>query len=388
MKLSYLIYNAFGVGGTVRTVFNQANAMAEHGHDVEIATMLRYHEEPPFLLDPRVKMIALVDNRTGPHSYVDWDGYEGQEDTSWHTLLPLGVSKNADSRRRISALIRYLQSLDDRIVIGTRPTINLVVAEFTDPSLTRIVQEHAGLSTHKGEWREAIDTAYVKLDAVVCLTQGDRAAYTQAFPDLRVDLIPNALHTLDVPQTDLSRPQIVSAGRLDENKGFDKLIEAFSQVSMTHPDWTLRIHGHGPALEGLRKLVRTKHLYNHVFLMGSTKNLDAELAKGSIFAMSSRSEGFGMVLLEAMNCGLPVVSFNCPVGPRELITDGVDGLLVPERDVDALAAGISRLIEDEELRGRLSQSALKKAAEYGPALVARSWEQLYKELITAKRISP
>ncbi|MFH9732773.1 glycosyltransferase family 4 protein [Streptomyces sp. NPDC017260] len=382
MKLTYLIYNAFGVGGTVRTVFNQANAMVERGHDVEIATMLRYHEEPPFPLDSRVQVTALVDNRSG--SYVDWDGYEGPEDTSWHGRFPAGISKNVDSRRRISAMIRFLRGLERQIVIGTRPTINLVMAEFTDPSLVRVVQEHAGLSTHKGEWRKAIDAAYVKMDAVVCLTEADRAAYAQAFPHVRVERIPNALHSLDVPHTDLSRPQVVSAGRLDGNKGIDKLIMAFGQVVQAHPNWTLRVHGDGPEMEALRKAVRAKHLYNHVFLMGPTRKLDEELAKGSIFAMSSKSEGFGMVLLEAMNCGLPVVSFNCPVGPRELVADGVDGLLVPELDVDALALGIMRLIEDEELRRRLSLAALQKATAYGPAVVTESWEHLYEVLTTAK----
>lgn len=382
MKLTYLIYNAFGVGGTVRTVFNQANAMVERGHDVEIATMLRYHDEPPFPLDPRVRMTALVDNRSG--SYVDWDGYDGPEDTSWHELFPAGISKNWDSRRRISAMIRFLRGLESEIVVGTRPTINLVMAEFTDASRVRLVQEHAGLSTHKGEWREAIDAAYVKLDAVVCLTEADRVAYGEAFPDVRVERIPNALHSLDVPRTDFSRSQVVSAGRLDGNKGIDKLIDAFGKVVDAHPDWTLRVHGDGPELDALRKIIRVKHLYNHVFLMGPTRKLDEELAKGSVFAMSSKSEGFGMVLLEAMNCGLPVVSFNCPVGPRELVSDGVDGLLVPELDVDALAAGIIRLIEDEELRRTLSKAALQKAAEYGPEVVTAAWEDLYGALTAAK----
>ncbi|GAA2590162.1 MULTISPECIES: glycosyltransferase family 4 protein [Streptomyces] len=382
MKLTYLIYNAFGVGGTVRTVFNQANAMVERGHDVEIATMLRYHEEPPFPLDPRVRVTALVDNRSG--TYVDWDRYDGPEDTSWHDRFPAGVSKNADSRRRISAMIRFLRGLDDRIVIGTRPTINLIIAEYTDPSLVRVVQEHAGLSTHKGEWRKAIDAAYVKMDALVCLTEADREAYAEAFPGVRVERIPNALHSLDVPRSRLTAPQVVSAGRLDGNKGVDKLIEAFGLVVEAHPDWTLRVHGDGPELEALRKAVRVRHLYNHVFLMGPTRELDEQLAKGSIFAMSSKSEGFGMVLLEAMNCGLPVVSFNCPVGPRELVADGVDGLLVPELDVKALAAGIIRLIEDEGLRRTLSRAALQKAAAYGPDVVTKSWEDLYEVLTAAK----
>lgn len=382
MKLTYLIYNLYGLGGTVRTVVNQANAMVERGHDVEIATMLRYHENTLFPLDERVQVTSLVDHRSD--APVDWDRFEGEEDTSWHDRFPPKVSENDDSRRRIGALIRFLRGLEGRIVVSTRPTLNLIVAEYADPSLVRIVQEHAGLATHKGIWREAIDVAYTRMDAIVCLTEPDHDAYLKAFPDVRIERIPNALHSLDVPHTGLSRHQVVSTGRLDRDKGYDLMIKAFGKVVEAHPEWTLRIYGDGPEEARLRKLILSEHLYNHVFLMGRTSEVDEQLVKASVFAMSSKSEGFGMALLEAMNCGLPVVSFNCPVGPRELVTDGVDGLLVPEQDVDALANGIIRVIEDEDLRRDLSQGALKKAAEYGPGPVTDSWEKLYESLTAAK----
>ncbi|WP_026415667.1 glycosyltransferase family 4 protein [Actinomadura oligospora] len=378
MKLTYVLFNAFGIGGTVRTVINQANGMVARGHDVEIVSLMRYWEDTPFPLDERVRIIPMVDSSSGEH--VDWDGFDGEEDTSWHASFPAGVSEKAEQRRRLNALIRYLPTIEDRIVVTTKPSIDLFVERYTDPSLIRIVQEHTNFDYHNAEWRKAYHGVLTQMDALVTLTESDRVAYSAEFPDLRVEQIPNALHALDVPRSDLSRTQVVSAGRLDGNKGFDMLIQAFAKVVETHPDWTLRIHGDGPEEARLRKLILAEHLYNHVFLMGATNSLDDELAKGSVFAMSSKSEGFGMVLLEAMNCGLPVVSFSCPVGPRELVNDGVDGFLVPERDVEALAEGIIRLIEDEGLRRDFSEAALKKAAEYGPDPIADSWEQLFESL--------
>ncbi|MEV4255352.1 glycosyltransferase family 4 protein [Spirillospora sp. NPDC049652] len=382
MKLTYILFNAYGIGGTVRTVINQANRMVERGHDVEIVSLMRYHEDTPFPLDERVRVIPMIDSRTGEH--LDWDAFDGAEDTSWHASFPAGVSAQPEQRRRLNALIRYLPTIEDRIVVTTKPSIDLFVERYTDPSLVRIVQEHTNFDYHNAEWRKAYHGMLTQMDALVTLTESDRVAYSAEFPELRVERIPNALHTLDAPHSDLSRTQVVSAGRLDGNKGFDMLIEAFEKVVETHPDWTLRIHGDGPDEAKLRKLILSRHLYNHVFLMGSTQRLDEELAKGSVFAMSSKSEGFGMVLLEAMNCAVPVVSFACPVGPRELVTDGVDGLLVPERDVQALAEGIVRLIEDEDLRRDLSQAALKKAAEYGPEPIADSWEALFESVSAAK----
>ncbi|MEV5569114.1 glycosyltransferase family 4 protein [Spirillospora sp. NPDC052269] len=382
MKLTYVLFNAFGIGGTVRTVINQANGMVARGHDVEIISLMRYWDEPPFPIDERVTITPMVDSTSGAH--VDWDGFDGEEDTSWHESFPAGVSANEEQRHRLNALIRYLPVIEDRIVVTTKPSIDLFVERYTDPSLIRIVQEHTNFGYHNAEWRKAYHGVLTQMDALVTLTESDRVAYSAEFPNLRVERIPNALHTLDAPHTDFSRTQVVSAGRLDGNKGFDMMIKAFGKVVESHPDWTLRIHGDGPEEDRLRKLILTEHLYNHVFLMGATTQLDEELAKGSVFAMSSKSEGFGMVLLEAMNCGLPVVSFSCPVGPRELVNDGVDGFLVPEKDVEALAEGLVRLIEDESLRRDFSDAALKKAAEYGPDPINDSWEQLFKSLSGTK----
>src|SRR5690606_24151634 len=165
---------------------------------------------------------------------------------------------------------------------------------------------------------------------------------------------------------------------------FHDLIRAFGAVVERHPDWTLRIYGEGPEEPRLRRLIMRSHLYNHVFLMGVHDRLSEQFAKGSLLAMSSRSEGFGMVLLEAMNSGLPVVSYDCPVGPREIITPERDGLLVPMGDADSLAAAIRRLIENEELRRTLGAAARKTAANYDPDVITRTWERLFAELVAGR----
>ncbi len=382
LHITYLLYNAHGVGGTVRTIFTQATTMVERGHEVDLVTMWRSSDDLPFHLDPRVRLKPLVDGRPGvDHTPRD----PAAEDTSWHSLFPEKMAATAESRARVNALIEYLRTVDDGILVCTRPTITLIAKHFSDPGLVRVVQEHAHLSWHNKEWRAAIDSAYPDFDALVTLTEADHASYSEAFPGMgRIARIPNPLHSLDVPQSDLSRKVVVSAGRLDRAKGFDQMIRAFATVVERHPDWTLRIFGGGAEEERLRKMVLDLHLYNHVFLMGPTTRLDEELAKASIFAMSSRSEGFGMVLLEALNCGLPAVSFDCPVGPREILTHGQDGLLVPTGDTDALAAELSRVIADADLRSDLAAGARKTAARYGPDVIGDMWERLFADLTAAK----
>ena len=192
----------------------------------------------------------------------------------------------------------------------------------------------------------------------------------------RVEEIPNAVPELDGATADPDSRIVVAAGRLTPQKGFDLLIGAFADVVREHPDWQLRIHGAGPQRAELRQSILDHDLYGHVFLMGPTQDLGAALSQGSIFVLSSRFEGFGMVIVEAMSKGLAVVSFDCERGPAEIISDGEDGVLVPALDTGALAAAISELADDHERRAKLGASAIKTARRYDRDAIGARWDEL------------
>ena len=173
---------------------------------------------------------------------------------------------------------------------------------------------------------------------------------------------------------------MVAAGRLVPQKGFDLLIDAFEQVHHKHPEWQLHIFGAGRCRPELTERIAQRGLGGAIRLRGRTRDLDAELAKASIFVLSSRKEGLPMVLLEAMGTGLPVVSFDCPTGPAEVVEDGVNGLLVPAGDVAGLAAGMSRLIADGGERAEMGRAARTTGARYAMPVVAAQWEELFGEL--------
>ena len=169
---------------------------------------------------------------------------------------------------------------------------------------------------------------------------------------------------------------MVGVGRLSEQKCFDKLIDVFAEIASIHSNWHLVILGEGPERASLENRLRQHNLEGRVEMPGVVKNPEDYLRASDIFVLTSRYEGFPNVLCEAMACGLPVVSFDCPVGPGEIIVDGEDGLLVPAGDVSALAAALRRLIAKPDEAARLADRATKVIERFGEEVVAARWEEL------------
>jgi len=175
-------------------------------------------------------------------------------------------------------------------------------------------------------------------------------------------------------------PVVVAMGRLVPQKGFDMLIDAFAPLARNHPDVTLEIWGEGPERSRLERRRDDLGLAGRVRLPGTTTEPHAAIGRAGVFVMSSRREGFPMVLGEAMASGVPCVSFDCPSGPRELIRDGVDGLLVPPNDVPALGAALERLITDRELAARLASRAPEVVERFSLEAILEQWSTIFAEV--------
>ncbi|WP_289009931.1 glycosyltransferase family 4 protein [uncultured Thermomonospora sp.] len=393
MRIRYLVRFGYGINGITRSVITQANALAAAGHQVEVVSLRRHSERPHFRLDPRVRMFPLIDDFDRDPSW--WETAAALDERS----APLLGSGHARLKppQRFSELeerecARYVGELRDGVLVTTQPPLSLFAIRYGSPHFVHIAQEHVNYDFYGQSMRQLMTEHFGKLDAIVTLTAADAAAYRRAFPADRggpvIRQIPNALHRWGFPPAPLDRPVISAVGRLQHEKGFDLLIEAFEQVAAAHPDWQLRIYGAGPLKPALRSMIEQRHLYNHVLLMGPSDDLDAEYPKSSLLVLSSRYEGFGLVLLEAMAHGLPVVAFDCPHGPGEIIDHGRTGLLVPPQDVAALAAAVGKLIDSPELRAELGAAGRRKAERYRPEIIARQWEELFAELLAARGIPP
>jgi glycosyltransferase involved in cell wall biosynthesis len=383
MRIAFLIHTAYGIGGTIRTTFNLAQQLATGpgAHDVEIISVIRDRDRPRLPLDPAVRLRALADLRRDSSDCVLDDPRHRRPSA----VFPSSDRRHAAYSALTDELIgRCLAGLDADVVVGTRPGLNVHLARQAPRRLVRVAQEHLTLDTHSTRLVLTLRRRYPALDAVTTTTRADAAVYRRRMPGLRVTDVPNSVPPATVPPSDCSAPVVVAAGRLAEAKRYDDLIRAFAVVCAARPDWSLRLYGSGELRPALEALITSLGVGKHVTLMGPVSPLEPELAKASVLAVTSTVESFGMTLVEGMRVGLPVVATDCPLGPREIVRHGVDGLLVPPRDTAAVAAALLGLAEDDDLRRAMGRAALKSAERYDPALIADRHLALFQSLLDAR----
>jgi glycosyltransferase involved in cell wall biosynthesis len=256
-----------------------------------------------------------------------------------------------------------------------------------DKRLIRIGWDHLNFPTRYGGHGGAgqdIDRAIPGLDAFVVLTEADAADYRNRHPEARLEVIRNAVPWSPATERGPHDEKVViGAGRLTEVKGYERLVEAWTLLQEEFPDWTCRIYGKGHLAGALGAQIEAAGAA--VELPGYTTDMRGALRRSAIFAMSSRVEGFPMSLIEALAEGTPLVSFDCPRGPGEIVVDGSNGFLVPDGDVPGLAKALAALMRDRELRDRMGEQALVDARQYDIGHIADDWVALIEELRGKRR---
>lgn len=376
-----LLFDAYGGGGVARTVINLANHLAEH-RDVEVISLLRSREEPRFATSQRVRLSVLdegLEQASGPRTAL-------AEQPSRLRPPPC----EARMSRLTDVLLRSkLRALPAGILLTTRPSLHLAAARLAPRRLVVVGQDHAHFEARFAYPQQAkvLTWAVPRLDAFGVLTEADAADYRLRFPDAATEIrfIPNALPwpVADEPAP-LSAKVVVTAGRLDAGKGHDRMVRAFVPVALRHPDWQLHIYGAGPGRSALAGLVDELGLAEQVHLKGYSLDLRRVLAEASVYALTSRSEGFSMALIEAMSVGVPLVAMDCPRGPRQIVADGRNGRLVPDGDEEAFSAALMSLVEDEDLRRAMGARALEDALTYQIGSVGAQWERLFDDVISRR----
>lgn len=388
MRITFLVRNIYGIGGTIKTSINTAEALVDLGHDVTIASFVKHKAKPAFAIDPRIKIVDLWNVRKPEDggerlsfierwqakrpSFLDADQVNNQGESS--KLLDMRVKK-------------YLQNLDTDIAIGTQISVNLYMARYGRPErYAMVAQEHMYLDNYRANMRKHIDAQYPKLDAIVTITEADAKAYREAFPAIpeKIVCIPNSIPANPNPAAALTEPVIMTAGRMTGMKGFDILIKAFAQVADEFPEWKVKIFGRGRDRKKLEGMIAEHGLEGRVEMPGPVTPLDAEWQKASIAAIPSRFEPFGLVIVEAMAAGLPVVCTAVKHGPIEIIDTEENGLLVEPQQPKALADALRRLMSDPDLRRKLADGGKSTAKRFEPAQVVGLHIHLFEKVLKAR----
>lgn len=379
MKIIYCTHSTCNPGGMERVLYNKVKYLSEQMHwDVTVVTTDQ-HNRPPFYPFPEsVRMIDLginysEDNVKGAFGKIC--GYLKKRRRHRKLLEELLIKEKADI---VVSLYPSESSFIPDIKDGSKKVLEIHYCKFF-----RLQYGRKGLLGAIDRWRTWQDERIVRrFDKFVVLTNEDRG-YWGKLPNICV--IPNAAMFVADRYSDVSNKRVIAVGRLDYQKGFDRLIQAWEIVykSGKYNDWRLDIFGQGEWKEMLQGMIDERGLNSSAFINKPTKNIGKEYAESAMLVMSSNYEGFPMVMIEAMACGLPVVAFDFKCGPKDIISDGENGLIIRNGDIEALAEGMMRLMEDTENRKRMSLNARKIVDTYSEKAVMDKWIGLFNNL-TAK----
>jgi len=323
-------------------------------------------------------------------------------------LLPAMHLRPSPRRDELSFLTelllrRALRKVTRGTIVSTRPSLHHAVARFARPQVSTIGWEHLNFTARfsaPGQ-RAMLQAAVPRLDGLVVLTQADAEDYRRVFASEEGNPSPTTITVLrnsiawPIKTTPVSPDSqvVVAMGRLVPRKGFDRLIRAFRLVSAQHPNWQLHIYGQGPEQARLAHLISRFNLESQVRLCGYTDDVPSALQSASIYAMTSRKEGLPMVLIEAMSVGLPLIAYESPRGPAEIISHGRNGLLIPNGYSNWFARGLSALMDNPSLRNRLGMQALRDAEGYRVERISHDWTDFvdslnHRETLSSSPVGP
>ena len=364
MKLLYITNGINGAGGLERVLSIKASYLADHyRYNVTILCLNNADENPFYTFSDKIKIISLA-VCGNPIQYI--------------TAYKNGIQKVVEQTNPdvISVCDDGLKGFFIPKIIGGN------IAVIYERHVSKEIEMNVSFYFFKKQliqlkWKlmEQLASSFSKF---VVLTNGN----TIEWPSLsNMVVIPNPLSFYPKESSTLQNKKVIAVGKQGFQKGYDRLLCAWQVVHRKHPDWQLEIYGTISPEYKLEELSKSLGIGISVFFYPPEKDIQSKYMNSSVYVMSSRFEGFGMVLIEAMACGVPCVSFDCNYGPADIISHNVDGLLVPNGDIAALANGIIALLSQEQLRINMGENAKLNVQRFLPEVVVKEWDILFKQLV-------
>lgn len=376
-KIAYCTPSIYIPGGIERVLTTKVNYFADVlGYDIYIILTDGKGKEPFFKLSDRIHLIQLDIN------------FEELWTLPFIKKTIVYLKKQREYKKKLSKVLYVIHP--DITVSLLRREINFI-SDIKDGS-RKIGEMHVNRLNYRNFeandtnafkkilsfiWMKSLITQVKRLDRLIVLSKDDK----NNWPELtNVCVIPNPIGTLSEKFSTLENKNAIAVGRFVYQKGFDLLVKAWNEVNKKHPDWQLTIYGSGDKT-AINEQIHNLHLENSCFTHEAVNNISDKYIESSLFVLSSRFEGFGMVLIEAMACGLPCISFDCPTGPSSIVKNGENGFLVKNGDIKSLAEKICFMIENKELRNNLGKQAYLDAKQYEIGNIAKQWNNLFDKII-------
>ena len=376
MKKVSILALHLGYGGIEKCISVLANLLCTR-YQVEIATCYKILEEPAFHLDERVKVIYLNDD-IKPNREAFYNALKKKN--------PIRVLKEGSYSvkvlyRRKKTMCDYITNCNSDVIISTKDIFNYWTCSYARAGVIKIGWAHNHYHKSDKYSTNMINSAK-KLDYFVLVSSDLQKFYSEKLANSKVMCIyiPNAIESVPKHLSSLKEKRLISVGRLVPEKGFIDLLKVFNILQLDYPDWSLDIVGDGVERNNLENYIKTHNL-NNVTLHGfqGKEYIDDLLNKSSIYVMTSFTESFGIVLIEAMSHGVPCIAYDSAEGAREIINSGDNGFLIKNRNIDAMLLKIKNLIENEKLRKNVGKAARKSIDKYTSEVVGEEWFTLIEE---------
>ena len=378
MRIVYHSHGTSAAGGIERILTGKANYFAEHGHEVVIVTTDQIEPTNFFPLHESIKRVDL-----------DIMYYKALQLPLFQKIFSLRQKRKLHRRRLEAFLLDFRPDItittfyDEKTFLHKIKDGSKKIAEYHTTRHNRLLDANRKGGLHR--WLDKIrikrESSYAaRYDRFIVLTEEEMGNWQGLH---NIEHIPNFV-TITPPEqpASLSAKSMIAAGRLDCQKGYERMIAAWNIINTHTSDWKLHIYGAGSLQSVLQHEIEARHLESVITIHKPEADIVPRYLENSAYLMSSRWEGMPLVLLEAMACGLPLISFTCPCGPRDLIQDGYNGLLVPEGDIEGLANAIIRVIEDKELRTSMGHNAIEESKKYLIDNVMVRWEKLFRQILS------
>ena len=377
MKKVSILSLHLGYGGIEKCVVTLANSLCSR-YDVEIAVCYKLYDKPAFDIDDRVK-IKYLNKDLKPNHDALRNAFNSKNPFKIIKELCFGLKV---LHKRKKTMVKYIMNSDSDIIISTRDIFNYWLSGYGSENTIKIGWEHNHFHENY-KYANNVSRSARRLDYLVLVSSELQKFYAKELQNSNCMCIyiPNSIESLPSKKALLENTRLISVGRLSKEKGYLDLLKVFKRLNKDYPEWTLDIVGDGAERGSIEEYIKNNELSDKVTLHGfqGKEYIDKLLNQSSIYLMTSYTESFGIVLIEAMSHGVPCIAYDSAEGAREIINSGANGFLIKNRNLEAMVKKIEDLIKNKEERLRIGTQARDSVRKFTSDVVAEEWFTLIEE---------